>query len=88
MRKVLHKYFTVGEGVTYVWRPNVIGEAGSVISTTINGAFSRGTEWKQLGGTGTGIAYLSFNASNSNSIYTADGKVYPLSLALNFIIKA
>ena len=29
-----------------------------------------------------------FNASNSNSIYTDSGKVYPLSLALNFIIKS
>lgn len=29
----------------------------------------------------------SFNASNSNSVYTNSGKVYPLSLALNFIIK-
>lgn len=28
-----------------------------------------------------------FNASNSNSVYTDSGKVYPLSLALNFIIK-
>ena len=28
-----------------------------------------------------------FNASNSNSVYTNSGKVYPLSLALNFIIK-
>lgn len=31
---------------------------------------------------------LQFNASNSNSIYTDSGKVYPLSLALNFIIKS
>lgn len=31
--------------------------------------------------------YLNFNANNSNSIYTDNGKVYPLSLALNFIIK-
>lgn len=30
---------------------------------------------------------LAFNANSSNSIYQDNGKVYPLSLALNFIIK-
>ena len=30
---------------------------------------------------------LTFNAQSSNSVYTNSGKVYPLSLALNFIIK-
>ena len=30
---------------------------------------------------------LSFDASDSNSIYTDNGKVYPASIALNFIIK-
>ena len=30
---------------------------------------------------------LTLNAHNSNSIYTDSGKVYPLSFALNFIIK-
>jgi len=34
-----------------------------------------------------GIAPLQFNASWSNSIYTDNGKVYPASIALNFIIK-
>ena len=28
-----------------------------------------------------------FNASNYNSVYTNSGKVYPLSLALNYVIK-
>lgn len=41
--------------------------------------------------TNTSSAYyrsaLEFNASNSNSIYTDNGKVYPASIALNFIIK-
>ena len=32
-------------------------------------------------------AVLNFDANKSNSIYTDSGKVYPLSLALNFIIK-
>ena len=31
---------------------------------------------------------IRFNAHNSNSVYTDSGKVYPLSLALNFIIKS
>ena len=34
------------------------------------------------------IGGLDLNASNSNSAYTDRGKVYPLSLALNFIIKS
>lgn len=35
------------------------------------------------------LAYaFAFHANNSNSIYRDSGKVYPLSLALNFIIKA
>lgn len=33
------------------------------------------------------ISDLTFNANSSNSVYTNSGKVYPLSLALNFIIK-
>ena len=43
-----------------------------------------------LGGTGSYefLSGFAFNASSSNSIYTDSGKVYPLSLALNFIIKA
>lgn len=31
---------------------------------------------------------IGFNAHTSNAVYTDSGKVYPLSLALNFIIKA
>jgi microcystin-dependent protein len=34
------------------------------------------------------IINIDFKANNSNSIYTDNGKVYPLSVALNFIIKA
>ena len=34
------------------------------------------------------IYSILFRASSSNSVYTNSGKVYPLSLALNFIIKA
>ena len=38
-------------------------------------------------GSNTGYHGLNFAASRSNSIYADNGKVYPLSLALNFIIK-
>lgn len=38
------------------------------------------------GGSQKGVQ-VNFNAHNSNSVYTDSGKVYPLSLALNFIIK-
>lgn len=33
------------------------------------------------------IGSMNFSASNSNAIYTDNGKVYPASIALNFIIK-
>lgn len=36
---------------------------------------------------GKGYTDVTFNASNSNSVYTNSGKVYPASIALNFIIK-
>lgn len=35
-----------------------------------------------------GYTGFSVNANSSNAVYTDSGKVYPLSLALNFIIKA
>jgi len=40
-------------------------------------------------GNGSGNTYLDvgINANSSNSVYQDSGKVYPLSLALNFIIK-
>lgn len=38
------------------------------------------------GGSQSGIE-VDFDANKSNSTYTNSGKVYPLSLALNFIIK-
>lgn len=39
-------------------------------------------------GSGSGnSSAISIDASRSNSVYTNSGKVYPLSLALNFIIK-
>ena len=49
---------------------------GSTVTSITNGSNS-----------GTWCNKIVFNASSSNSIYTDSGKVYPLSLALNFIIK-
>ena len=40
------------------------------------------------GGSGGYLNIVAFNAHNSNSIYTDNGKIYPASVALNFIIKA
>ena len=67
--------------------PNITGQFGIVLYGYASGAFTTGTK-------GTGITSnpstdyrIDFNAHNSNSIYTDSGKVYPLSLALNFIIK-
>jgi len=54
------------------------------------GAFS--ADFKSMGyataGNSANLAYaFAFHANNSNSTYKDSGKVYPLSLALNFIIK-
>ena len=38
--------------------------------------------------TATVSAGAKLDLSNSNSVYTNSGKVYPLSVALNFIIKS
>ena len=54
-----------------------------------NGALSYSTSSGSIIGMGTSmqLSYISFNAHDSNAIYTGNGKVYPASLALNFIIK-
>lgn len=80
-------------------RPTKSSSDTNVVATTLfpTGAFSASTStqnWTaQLGTTvvGTipqpnGIATV-YSAHNSNAVYTDSGKVYPLSLALNFIIK-
>lgn len=36
---------------------------------------------------GTAVSTLSYNQNTYNSVYVDSGKVYPLSLALNFSIK-
>ena len=43
--------------------------------------------WTGTMSTGTENVELRFNANGSNNIYTDSGKVYPASIALNFIIK-
>jgi len=53
------------------------GIAKTVTTGTTGDSFSRST-----------YSGANFNAHNSNAVYTDNGKVYPASLALNFIIKA
>ena len=78
--------------------PNITGNAEGVIDVLLNkgsktGVFSSSeyigpmVDLNQLGN-GDWEYTLNFNASNSSSIFRDLGKVYPLSLALNFIIKS
>ena len=88
---MLHRW---GEDGTYGWRPNIVGTVYGVYGlefTVVDGAYSiSGTlsNTNRAGVNPTPVRAVYFNASQSNSIYTANGHVYPLSLALNFIIKA
>ena len=72
--------------------PNIQGTSDSwnrFIAAT--GALYVGTHQSSTNvatGSNTGYHAINFDASRSNSIYVDSGKVYPLSLALNFIIKA
>ena len=70
----------------------VNGIAGRTNSVVTNGALSIGPQYagSHYDGSNPSGYYVtvSINAHNSNSIYTDSGKVYPLSVALNFIIKA
>jgi len=69
--------------------PNVSGGFGSITGDlTASGAFN--IDWATSGSYPTDSyhrKYISFSASRSSSVYTNSGKVYPASLALNFIIK-
>ena len=62
---------------------------GLVNSASVQtGAFGKGSSFSTVITNTSATGYtLTFSASKSNSIYTDSGKVYPLSLALNFIIK-
>lgn len=77
--------------------PNVIGmmtlQYGAVPGLThtsgaITNIFSDVATLGLLWGDSRNGVQVNFNANWSNSVYTDSGKVYPLSLALNFIIKA
>lgn len=80
--------------------PNIVGHterSGSgatefALYTSSTGALSLElSSLRGISGTATSINgsnTLNFDASGSNSVYTTSGKVYPASLALNFIIKS
>lgn len=75
--------------------PNITGETNMQFycvsgSDGYNGAVGSGSEIVNgtiPGGSNLPRRKILVDASQSNSVYTASGKVYPLSLALNFIIK-
>ena len=77
--------------------PNITGNIGSIVSDgnfcNLDGCFSdSGDNYNIYTPSGNifatkGHTKVSFNAHNSNSVYTDSGKVYPQSIALNFIIK-
>ena len=73
--------------------PNITAKIEGVFTTsnppTVSGAFSWSDNFVSVitAGGNYNRGSLNFNAHNSNTVYTDSGKVYPLSLALNFIIK-
>lgn len=74
--------------------PNILGDLatanwGYSPATAFSGALSASSStynMSDFSATDNGIK-LEFNANNSNAVYTDNGKVYPASIALNFIIK-
>lgn len=85
----------LGADETYVWRPNITGNLSQmrcVVSSNplpFSGALEAITSTSNSRGDSSAPALyeINLNAHNSNAVYTDNGKVYPLSLALNFIIK-
>lgn len=80
-----------------MWRPNIKGYFHSVtdsnvpISSLTNGVFTVARDTYSFGPTNDHAlspANFELSATPYNNIYTDNGKVYPASLALNFIIKA
>ena len=78
--------------------PNITGSAGSWARNDANfSPFNTGAlkdsyvrtyaQVNTVGSADISLTVIDLNASNSNSIYTYLGKVYPASIALNFIIK-
>lgn len=74
--------------------PNITGQSKSFIcygALISSGALGSGKDSASphayAGNSGNDKNILYFNASNSNSIYTDNGSIIPLSLALNYVIK-
>ena len=72
--------------------PNITGSTGHTLMRStdnfISGAFSGNYASENLAGAQvSSLNDLSFNANNSNSVYTTNGQVRPLSLSLNYVIK-
>lgn len=79
--------------------PNIVGEAtlvsnrvDNVATRTQSGAFTLPEEISAITSSASQRTFndnygIKFDASLSNAIYTDNGKVYPASIALNFIIK-
>jgi len=77
--------------------PNINGDSGGnslwvhPAPVAVAGALKTIPAYSQGGTTtstgGIVVGKVTFNAYDSNSVYTNNGKVYPASIALNFIIK-
>lgn len=63
------------------------GYAGGAIPATTGAFIAAYKSQASLMGNQISAIHFSFNAHNSNLVYTDYGKVYPASIALNFIIK-
>lgn len=67
---------------------NLDGYSGRNVGS---GAFYNGSiysAWNPDGGNDGNAIRMYFDASRSDSTYTTNGNVYPLSLTLNYVIKA
>lgn len=87
----------LGEDGTYEWRPNITGSAvvggfnnyyGGTDCFNVTAPVSLYSTANESGIVTLKENHISMDASRSNAVYTANGHVYPLSLALNFIIKS
>lgn len=68
------------------------GSLNSIMLESPSGAFKSGqlhhwAAWSVAPSTSLDAPDIDFDANNSSSVYTNSGKVYPASIALNFIIK-
>ena len=71
--------------------PNVLGTMDSVVNILgimQDGAFTKGNNTDTVVKSGYATTHIFyFNAHNSNAIYTDNGKIAPLGLLSNYIIK-